>query len=439
MALGLEGLNSRIAGLFAKNSVGRATTQLISGNIIAQIVIVAALPVITRMYSLEEMSLLALYVAILTMVAVVACLRLEIAIPIPQSDTVAANLAALAVISSLVIAVVISILLLIVWMVDFQYLTGHALWRYAWLFPVGSLFVGLYATAQFWSTRMARYSLLGRTKVYQALVGSATQIIAGLMSIVPLGLLLGHLLMSGAGFFSLFRTAWKNERHLIPEVSWARMKIAFVEYKNFPKFSIIEGLANSGAQQLTIILIATFVAGPEAGFFFLAMRFLQAPIGMVTNAVSQIYLQHAPKHMRSGTLRQFTKRILYTVGAIFVVPVSLLGFNAKAIFTFAFGEAWARSGEIAAILTPMLMLSLLSASIGMIMNVTGQQKAMMYLKLLGIALRVGCVTAAILYSPSMVIEFFAVSSFIYYALCTAIFYRASKQCIDSVPTIGGIK
>ena len=431
MALGLASLNSRIAGLFAKNSVGRAITHLISGNIIAQIVIFAALPVITRLYSPEEMSLLALYVAVLTMVAVVTCLRLEIAIPIPKSDSVAANLAALAVISSLVIAVFTCMLLILVWVVDFQYLTGHALWRYAWLFPVGSLFVGLYATAQFWSTRMARYSLLGRTKVYQALVGSATQIIAGLMSIVPLGLLLGHLLMSGAGFFSLFRMAWKNERHLVPEVSWARMKNAFAEYKNFPKFSIIEGLATNGAQQVTIILIAVFSVGAEVGFFFLAVRALNAPITLVTNAVSQVYYQRAPEHFRKGTLRQFTRKSLGAIAVVFLPPMLLLGYFSQPIFTFAFGEEWSRSGEMVVTLMPMLILSLFSASIGMVMNVTGQQLQMMQLKLLGFALRVGGVLVAGLVFPEHLIEVYALASFGVFAIYLTVFYRVSALSIGN--------
>ena len=425
MNIGTEDLKRRLVRTFSENSTGRGIADLIAGNLISQIVIFAALPVITRVYSPEDMNLLAIYVALLTMIAVVTCLRLEIAIPIPENAAVAVNLAMLSVIFSMMVTVVITVLLIAVWIADFQYLTAHDLWRYAWLLPLGALFVGFYATAQFWSTRMARYSLLGRTKVYQALVGAGTQIIAGLLGIVPLGLLLGHLLMSGAGFFNLFRAAWKNERHLISEISWARMRGAFVDHKNFPKFSIIEGLATNGAQQVTIILIAVFSVGAEAGFFFVAVRALNAPIALVTNAVSQVYYQRAPEHFRKGTLRQFTRNILGAIAVVFIPPLLVLAYFSQPTFSFVFGADWARTGEMIVILMPMLILSLFSASIGMVMNVTGQQGHMMQLKLLGFALRVGGVLFAGLVFPEYLVEVYAVASLGVFGIYLTVFYRAS--------------
>lgn len=424
---------------FSEKAIGRALLLIMSGSILSQVIVFLSLPIITRLYTPEQFGLLAVYVAIFTMISVVACLRFDIAIPIPKSEEAAVNLAALALMSTLAIAILVLLVLLIVWALDIEFITSIEIWGYAWLLPIGTVFAGLFTTAQFWSIRKQRYYQIGRTRVFQAIVGAATQIVAGLLNIIPIGLLLGHLLMTSVGFLALFHIAWKKEGQLSKAVTKEGLFETFSKYRDFPKFSVIEGLATNGAQQIAIILVASYSIGAEAGFFFLAIRALSAPVSLVTNAVSQVYLQRAPEHLRSGTLRQFTQKILVAIAIGFVVPMAIFGYFSVPIFEFVFGPEWVKAGEMAVILVPAYLFSGFSASIGMVMNVTGQQKAMMYLKLIGFALRIGCVAAAVLFFPSMVIEFFAASSFIYYALCTAFFYRASAHGTGSSTTQGGIQ
>ena len=431
MKLLIQNAGLRIRGAFSEQAFGRAIMLLISGNVISQIIVFFALPVITRIYAPEHLSLLAVYVAILTMISVIACMRLEIAIPIPKSDETAVNLAALALLSALIVTVLVTLVLLAIAIADIQHLTGHPLWQYAWLFPLGTLFSGLFLTAQFWSIRQKRFFLIGRTRVFQAIVGTTTQIAAGMLQIIPFGLLLGHLLMTSAGSLGLFFSANSNDRHIAQLVSREKMRRALLEYKDFPKFSVIEGLATTGAQQITIILIVIFNTGAEAGFFFLAMRAMNAPISLVTNSLSQAYLQKAPGHLRNGTLREFTKKLLFLIAIAFLPLFAIFGFFSVTIFEVVFGSEWTRAGEIAVILLPMFLLSLFSASIGMVMNVTGQQKRMMQLKLMGFLLRVGGLLVAALVAPENLIEAYAASSTIVLLIYFWVFYSASAQYNNS--------
>jgi len=74
----------------------RSVGVLVGGTAFAQALTVLALPLVTRLYTPFDFSVLAVFVSILSIISVAACLRLEIAIPLPESDEDAANLLALA-------------------------------------------------------------------------------------------------------------------------------------------------------------------------------------------------------------------------------------------------------------------------------------------------------------------------------------------------------
>ena len=57
---------------------------LVGGTAFAQAIAVLALPLLTRLYTPDDFSVLAVYAALLGIISVVACLRLEIAIPMPN-------------------------------------------------------------------------------------------------------------------------------------------------------------------------------------------------------------------------------------------------------------------------------------------------------------------------------------------------------------------
>src|SRR5690606_24663663 len=69
-----------------------AVAKLVSGTLGAQLIGIAALPVLSRLYTPSDFKALAVYTAIVSILSVVACLRFDFAIPLPKSDFSAANL-----------------------------------------------------------------------------------------------------------------------------------------------------------------------------------------------------------------------------------------------------------------------------------------------------------------------------------------------------------
>ena len=85
-----------------KNKFVQRVGVLVGGTAIGQLINILTLPILTRLYSPEAFSVLAVYVSALALLTVVSGMCFEYAIPLPKSDRIAAALLLLAITSVLV-------------------------------------------------------------------------------------------------------------------------------------------------------------------------------------------------------------------------------------------------------------------------------------------------------------------------------------------------
>lgn len=399
-----------------KSSFLRATAWLTGGTAAAQVITVAALPILTRLYSPEDFEILAVYLALLGIFSSIACLRLNIAIPIPEKDEHGADLLVASVACALIFAMLLMIPAL-VWPDQIAALIGvPGFASYVWLLPLGVALAGLYSALQYWSSRMNRFPLVARSRLVQAGVGVGTQVGAGALAMAPFGLLFGHMLHQGAGSLRLALTAWRSDRVLLPGVTRKTMTARVCEYRRFPTYSTIEALSNTAGVQLPLLLIASFALGPEAGFVLLAMKVLGVPMQLVGRAISQVYLARAPEKLRAGELYSFTLGIMKPLAALGLPLLAALALVAPWLFSVLFGPEWQRAGVLVQWMTPWFMLQLLSSPLSMILHVTGRQRSAMVLQLVGLLLRSGLVLMVGLEAAEWIGEAYAISGVLFYAL-----------------------
>lgn len=410
----------------------RSASVLVGGTAIAQLLMLLILPVLTRLYTPEDFSALAVYVSILGIISAAACLRLEIAIPLPHRDEDAANLLALALCSS---AGVTGLSALIVAMFPGQIIILIAqplLVHYLWLLPLGIWLSSSYAALQFWATRKKRFALVSKTRVGQAFGGASAQVGFGLIGSAPLGLLVGQLVSSGAGLFGLAKDALKNDHTAISSISWLNMRRTLVEYKRFPKYSTFESLANSASIQLPVIFIAAMAAGPEAGYLLLASRVLFAPLALIGGAVSQVYISRAPDELRANTLGEFTVKILGGLIKTGVGPIIFLGILAPIVFPLVFGANWKRAGDLVFLLTPWCAMQFLVFPISMALHVRNLQRTALLLQLVGFVARVGSIIVAGYLQPGWLVETYALSGLVFYILYFGVIVSIIKTSTQDI-------
>lgn len=404
----------------------RSVLVLAGGTASAQVISLLALPLLTRIYTPQNYSVLAIFTSMLAIFSVVACMRYEVAISLPEADEDAVNLLALSLGISLVFSVLMGLATLLFHELLFDFFISSGLSSYLWLVPIGVFLTSTNQAIQSWTARKKRFSTIARVRMTQALGSNGVQIGLGSTGATSSGLIFGFLVNSGAGFWGMLKAALKEDRGILSKVSIAGVGSVARRYVRFPKYSVLEALANNGGIQLPIILIASY-AGAEAGFVALAMRVMLAPMTLVGNAVSQVHLTQAPSELRSGNLGPFSISILDGLVKTGVGPLIFLGAASPIIFPFAFGLQWARAGEMVLWMTPWFVMQFVTSPLSMTLHVTGNQKLALHVQLAGLALRISAVIVFVFSFPNWIVEAYAISGFIFYLAYFFVVARVSTM------------
>lgn len=406
----LKRINNLLQSKFLKNIL-----MLVGGTAFAQLIGLLALPLLTRIYTPEDFTVLATYVSILALITSVACLRFEIAIPIPKNEESAINLLVLSIISLFIIT-------LLTWLIisiNSEWISNITNWRlegYLWLLPIGVFFGSFYNALQYWMTREKEFSIVAKTKMVQSISGVSTQLGLGYATITPFGLLLGHLFKAGAGSIGLTKYFLINYKKKLYEVNSHKLKETFKKYDNFPKYSTWEALTNSAAIELPVLIIATSLLGAEAGFLMLAMQLLSAPISLIGASVSQVYLAEASEKYYKDELKSFTNKTILTLVKVGFLPLLVAGISAPFLVPVIFGEQWARTGILISWMVPWFFMQFITSPVSMALHITNNQRIAMILQIFGLILRGGVVWFAVKHYSEWVTEVYAISGLLFYLI-----------------------
>lgn len=413
----IEGMNIRKAWAWIRgqeflSSVG----VLVGGTGFAAAISAVMLPILTRLYTPHDFSLLAVLTAMISIMSVVACLRFDIAIPIPEHDNEAANILALAVVSVFAVVIVLSGVLFATPAAVLARFNQSSLGSYLWIVPVGVAAVAITSALQYWLVRKKDFHAIARNRIAQASAAAATQLSFGGLNGMALGLVFGPTVGSSAACAGLAYRIASTEKSLFKRVSWRQMRNAFSVYHRFPKYSALEALSNSAGIQLPIIMIAALAHGPEAGFLSLAMFIIQAPMGLLGTAIGQVFLSRAPQEHRLGHIGIFTTGILGGLLKVGVGPLIFGGLLAPDLFAKVFGEDWHRAGVLMAWMTPWFVMQFLASPVSTALHVVDRQRAALLLQLFGLVTRVAAVYGASLFAVGAISEAYAISGFVFYSV-----------------------
>jgi O-antigen/teichoic acid export membrane protein len=409
-----------------RSAVIRSLGVLVSGTAIAHGITALALPISTRLYTPADFAAASVFSSLVGTLVVASCLRFEMAIPLPEDDEEAVNLLALSTAAVVATSILTALVLMVLPYSALALLGQPGLLPHLWLLPVALLVGGLYLTLQMWFVRRKSFGPIARSRIAQSASAAGGQLGLGVLGYAPLGLLVGQMLNYGAGAATLGAGLLLKERALLSRIRLIGMMRAATTHQRFPRYSVWEALANSAAIHLPVLLIAALAAGPEAGFLALAIFLLQAPMALLGTAVGQVYLSGAPEALREGRLDVFTEGMIGRLILIATGPILFAAVVSPALFGLVFGQEWERSGVLVAWMAPWFLMQFLSSPISTVLHVTGRQVTALCLQVAGLVLRVGSVLIAAAIDRTFIVETYALSGFIFYAVYLVIAARAAK-------------
>ena len=405
------------SGSFARNVL-----TLMTGTTFAQIITIIAAPVLTRLYTPEDFGIFALYTSILSILAVISCLRYEQAIVLPEKEEAAANLLVICVLICSGMAVMILLLVSLFHTRIADILGAPELAHWLWLMPLSLLAIGLFQALNYWSTRRRQFKRLAVRQITRSTATFVSQIGIGTIypSVSAGGLIGGDLI---GQFFATGRLAWeigKEEgRKILHTLQWNSAKQVFLRFKIFPLYSSWASLLNTVSAMLPALLLGFFFTPTVVGFFSLANRVLAMPIGVIGSSLAQVFFPEATASYRHGTLNQITLKMFKQLVSLGTVPILLLTIVAPDLFNILFGHSWIVAGKYVRWLSLWIFFQFISSPISTVYVVLEKQKDFLLFNILLLVTRIIALVIGGINNDAMLsIILFGTSGFVMYLFFT---------------------
>ena len=326
-----------------------SVAAIATGAAASQALALLALPFVTRLYLPQHFGVLAVYAGIVGILAVIACLRFDNAIPLPRSGRAAVQVAVAAFVSLLGVSA-----LTVLGGAVFSNLLPENIERisrpvFVALLAIGVLGSGFYQIGMSWSVRLKNFSLIGKTRFQQTIVSTAAQLGMGVAGFGAIGLIAGQILSQATGFVALMRGLAKQLLGCTSVISSRRRIVWSIKrYRRFPMYDAPAALLNSASAQIPAILFAAWFSPALAGYYALSMKLLSAPIGLIGTSISQVLTPKLVESRRSGNAQVVMKGTFRLLVRLSGIPFALFIALAPSVFPVVFGLAWTMSGEVAA-------------------------------------------------------------------------------------------
>lgn len=326
---------------------------LAGGTTFAQILIVLAAPVLTRLYGPDDFGVWAIYLSITSIISVIACMRYEYSIMLPESNEEAVNLLGL---SFLAVLLVTGLTFPVIWCFKepiVNILNSQQIGNYLWLVPPFIFVNGLFLALNSWNSRTKLFKRLSLSRVFSSVSSTVTQIGIGFMEKTGAsGLIVGSLAGQSIATFVLGGQIWRDDRKLIVKsLSWEKIYEGFKKYRKFSLVDTWGALMNSISWQLPAFLLSAFFTPAVVGFYSLGFRLLQMPMSLIGGSISQVFFQRASRAFTEGTLASLVENVFRILVVIGMFPILILTIVGSDVFTVIFGKAWAEAGIYAQILS----------------------------------------------------------------------------------------
>lgn len=359
-----------------KTSFAGDVLTLVSGTTFAQILTILAAPILTRIFSPEDFGLQALFLSIAGIISVIACLRYELSIMLPESDDEAANLLAL----SLLITLIMSVFTVSVIWFGRQpiqnILKAPQLGTSLWLVPFFVFVNGVFLALNYWNSRTKNFRRLSLARITSSIASTGTQFGAGFAGYATGESLIGaNLVGQSVSTFILCGQIWKDDKSLfIKRIGWKKMTSGLKRYKKFPLVDSWSALLNTVSWQLPTFLLAYFFSQSVVGFYSLGFQLLQLPMSFIGSSISQVFFQRASEARFEGTLAPMVENVFRLLVVVGMFPILTLTIVGSDVFSVIFGNTWAEAGVYAQILGIWVFIWFISSPLSTLWIVLEKQE-----------------------------------------------------------------
>ncbi|UOQ97078.1 oligosaccharide flippase family protein [Hymenobacter sp. 5317J-9] len=402
----------RQKGSFAQNFV-----VALSGSAAVTALGFLLTPIMTRIYPPASYGQMAVLNAAVSNLTLLTTLTYQSAVPLPKTKDEAMSLMQLSGVLAVGSFVLVSLVLLLFGPLITVWLDVQALGRWFYVLPFLLLFYNLSLLLSSWYTRTKEFRTRAGVDVVTSVVGRGFTIGFGVFTHGhPSGLVVGDLFSKLTTFVALLRSGvYREWDELRRTFSWARVRKAAYDFREFPLYTLPGTYVNTLSAQLPIFFLTSGFGATVVGLYSFSVTLLEIPVGLTGSAIAPVFYQKASElfHTDLPRLRELTLNIYNKLLYVGIVPLGLITVFGDWIFKFAFGARWEMAGVFTGYLGYYYIFKLTSQATGNLYTVLSKQRYLLLTNLLLLLTRAaGLAVGVYLHNVDLALLLFGVGSLV---------------------------
>ncbi len=330
------------------------------GTFLAQLIPILLQSVLRRIYPAEFFGVYEVFISITGMLMVIAALRYEMAVVLPDKRGDAVNLVFTGMFASLIFNALLFFVIMVFRERILNLLNLEPQYGYILNYlPFAIFFFSSYQVFNYYLVRHKSYNAVSVNKISRRVSEGALQVGLGLGQRFATGLIWGNI----AGHAATFITGWFQmirSGFSLRLFSLKRQWQLAVRYREFPLVNMIPALLNAVCMHLPLILVMKFFALETTAHFGLARQVLVLPSSIITLSISQVLLQTISEKSRSNqNIISDLKRIILLLLIPAAAMTALVLLWAPPLFALYAGSEYYISGKYAQIIVPGAAIKLM--------------------------------------------------------------------------------
>ena len=342
-----------------KNNVRKQFSTILSGLVIIQLINFLFSLLLPKYFTPDAYAEFGIFTSILFIIIEIINAKFDIAVMLGKDKTEVQEIInaafSIATIQTAILLLLVAVVLAVVNFIPKVYI----------LLPACCLFYGIHQPILVYLNKMENYMSINTFRIIQVLITACITLAMGIMQ-------LQHALIYGFSIGLLISTLY-TLKFTQPKFSISELKKMYNTYPQFPKYGTWSALLNNISRNSIPLLLSLFFTPKWIGLYTYATRLLNAPTGMFSSAIGQIYFKKA-SILKNEVLKKETKKLVSSIFLLSIIPTCIILFFGKDIFSFFFNATWAKAGIVAQYLILWYLLGVITSPISILLDLKNKLK-----------------------------------------------------------------
>lgn len=406
---------------FTKN-----TASLFSGNLLGSIVYVLTIPIIARIFNPNDFGNFQLLFSIVAIFSIISCFRYESAIVLANNKDEVKTAGMLSFYILGISSLILFVFFILFNNLLFNLLNASDISEFYHLIILAIFLEGILSILSQLIIEKGDFRNLAINRFIQLSGYGLLPLALGLWYQSFLILFISRIITY---VFSI-TLLWKNSdigNVIFQKPNWNSIKNYGIKHKKLPLYLVPSNFLNNLSIEMPVFMLFKYFGETEVGYYAMAMRILQMPIGLISNSVRDVYYREASKSYQKSPqdLMNVFKKTLKQLGLISMVMLMCSPLIPFTIPLFL-GEHWKTSGNIMLIILPYLCVNLVSSTLSTTYIILLKQQYLFYGSIIYLFT---CFFSIKYFNSSLfdIIVVYSLISFIYYSFHIIINYFQIKN------------